>query len=218
MLYKSRKSRGLTRKSYRPKRRMRPRRKPMTAGKVKRIIDAELKVRDFGVGPVPIPSATGSVVQISNIGQGDTNVERQGNWIKPVSFMGTFTVEGNTASALETQQFRIGCFVWKENQDVDPATLIKLVQDTVAPHQGFNIESKGSFKILYSRVGIVSTSMGNSNLQKMYRFYVKPNMKILYDDADFRKYHLFVFGYSNIDTAANPPDYSFDVRLRYTDS
>ncbi len=194
------------------------RRKLMTSGKVKRIIDAELKVRDLGVGPIIIPSVTGDITHITSIGQGDLSTQRTGNWIKPVSWMGTFTVQGDVAAADDTSQFRIGCFVWKENQSTDPATLAKIVQDTSAPHQQYNIESKGSFKILWSRTGLVSNNNRNPQFQKIYRFYVKPSMKILYDGSAFRKFHLFIFGMSNADPLDNPPIYSFDTRLRFTDS
>ncbi len=194
------------------------RRRPMTTGKVKRIIDAELKVRDLGVGPIAIPSVTGDVTRITAIAQGDLNTQRNGNWIKPVTWMGTLTVEGNSAGAATTSLFRIGCFVWKENEDVDPATLAKIMQDTSAPHQQYNIESKGSFKILWSRTGIFSNNTDNPQFQKIFRFYVKPTMKVLYDDADARKFHLFIFGFSDVDNLSNPPSYSFDTRLRYTDS
>ncbi len=168
--------RRVPRRARRPRRRFNRRRKPMTAGKVKRIIDAELKVRDLGVGPIPIPSVTGDLTQISDVVQGDLNTQRQGNWIKPVTWMATLVVEADSANVNATSQFRIGCFVWKENQDVDPATLLKLVQDTSAPHQQFNIESKGSFKILWSRTGIVSNDVANPQFQKVFRFYVKPSM------------------------------------------
>ncbi len=196
------------------------RRKPMTAGRVKRIIGAELKFRDLGVDDIDLPTVTGSVVPVSNaIGQGDSNSQRTGNWIKPTSFMGTITVEGNPADAInDTQQYRIGIFCWKENETNNPAALAQIMQDVVAPHQQFNIEGKGTFKMLWSRTGIVSTNNDNPQFQKIHRFYVKPPMKILYDAGNPRNNQLFVFGYSNIDTAADPPKYSFDVRLRYTDS
>ncbi len=194
------------------------RRRPMTTGKVKRIIGAELKFRDLGVGPVVIPTVTGNVTHITNIAQGDTALERQGNWIKPSTLMGTLTMTGNTNQVQPTSQFRVGVICWKENQDVDAITLAKFMQDVVSPHQQYNIQSKGSFKVLWSRVGILSNDFNNSQHQKILRFYVKPPMKVLYDDADFRKYHLFIFGYSDRDVADQPPSYSFDLRLRFTDS
>ncbi len=214
--------RGVPLRARRARRTMlrRRRRRPMTTGKVKRIIDAELKVRDLGVGPVEIPAGTGSVVHISNIGQGDLNTERNGNWIKPTSFMGTFTVQGNNAGAASgiIPQYRVGVVCWKENQTLNPLDLAKLMQDTFAPHQQYNIENKGQFKVLWSRTGILSQDDDNPQFLKIHRFYVKPPMKVLFDNDAFKNNHLFVFAYSQIDTAADPPSYSFDVRLRYTDS
>ncbi len=192
-------------------------RKRMTVGKVKRIISAELKVRDLGVGSVAIPTVTGDVTLVSNVGQGAANTQREGNWIQPVTFMGTITLEGNPAG-IATQKYRVGCFQWKENNNVDSASLSKLMADTSAPHGQYNIPSKGSFKILWSRVGILSADIDNPQHQKILRFYVKPRLKILFDGAVVRKNHLFVFAYSNVATANDPPTYSFDTRLRFTDS
>ncbi len=128
-----------------PRRRFRGRRRrPMTAGKVKRIIDAELKVRDFSVEDVSIPSLTGTIVRITDIAQGDTNISRTGNWIKPVSFMGTITLVGNElADPTVVPLFRVGIFCWKENESLNAATIPQIMQDNVDPHQQFNIENKG---------------------------------------------------------------------------
>ncbi len=220
MLYKSRKQRGLTRASYRPRRRRTTfRRKPMTSGKVKRIIDAELKVRDLGVGPDFIPSGTGAFQHISAIFQGDLANQRTGNWIKPTTLMGTVTLTGNEIhDPTEIPQIRVGVVCWKENQDLNPFALAKIMQDTAAPHQQYNIQNKGQFKVLWSRTAILSNQDDNPQYSKMLRFYIKPSLKILYDGADFKNNQLFIFAYSDVDTLDNPPTYSFDLRLRYTDS
>ncbi len=211
------------RRGVMPKPRFRGRRyarRPMTTGKVKRIIDAELKVRDLGVGPLDMPSVGGQVIHITNIAQGDTNTTRTGNWIKPTSWMGTITVQGDIIEAGSgiVPKYRIGVVCWKENESNNPITLAQIMQDVAAPHQQFNIENKGQFKILWSRTGILSNDDDNPQFQKMHRFYVKPSMKVLYDDAGFKNNHLFIFAFSDIDVAANPPTVSFDTRLRYTDS
>ncbi len=133
--------------------------------------------------------------------------------------MGTITLQGNNlASANIVPQFRVGIVCWKENEENNPIDLAQIMQDTNAPHQQYNVENKGQFKILWSRTGILSNHSQNPHYQKILRFYVKPSMKVLFDNADFKNNHLFVFAYSDIDTAADPPMYSFDVRLRYTDS
>ncbi len=218
MVFRRRRMRG--RRPMRGRRRRRfTRRRPMTAGRVMRIVGAELKFRDLSIAPIPMTTDTGIVIQISDISQGDTATQREGNWIKPTTWMGTFTVQGNPAAeAVTTAQFRIICVVWKENENVDSITLGKVVQDTFAPHQQFNIQSKGSFKVLWSRVGLVSNDIDNPQFQKMLRFYVKPRMKILFDAADFRKYHLFILALSDVNAESNPPSLSFDTRLRFTDS
>lgn len=205
-------------RSARPKRRMR-RRRPMTSGRVKRIIDAELKVRDLGIGPIEIPSTNGLISHISLIDQGDSHLTRTGNWIKPVSWMGTVTLFGNSLDVVnDTVAYRVGCVIWKENQGVNTLNLIKLMQDTSAPHQQYRIQNKGQFKILWSRTGILSTNPENPRFQAIHKFYVKPSTKILYDGAQFKNNQLFIFAFSEVDTAANPPSISFDTRLRFTDS
>jgi len=211
------------RRNNRRTRRRRPmrrtRRKAMTAGRVRRIVDAELKVRDLGVGPVAIPSVTGSLTHITAIAQGDTNISRTGNWIKPVTWMGTITVEGNFNDVLNTTvPYRIGCFCWKENQQVNQADIGKLMQDTSAPHQQYNIANKGQFKLLWSRTGVISSTPANPRFQSTHKFYVKPPTKVLYEGANFKNNHLFIFGYSSVAGESNPPSMSFDTRLRYTDS
>ncbi len=200
------------------RRRRRFKRKPMTVARVKRIVGAELKFFDLGVATSDIPTVTGQIHTITNIGVGTNQSQRIGNWISAVTWMGTITLQGNSAAAVETAQYRVGCIQWRENQNVDPIELKDFMQDTSAPHQQYSVQGKGSFKVLWSRIGILSNDENNPQFQKMLRFYVKPRSKVLYDGATFRKYHLFLFAYSDTAAAANPPTIMFDMRLRYTDS
>ncbi len=190
----------------------------MTAGRVKRLIDAELKVNDTVTEAISVPSVTGHILHLSNVAVGDTNEERTGNWIKPTTLMGTMSIQGNPDNVDSLTQYRLFVVMWKENEDVDPISLAKVVQDTGMPFQQYNIESKGSFKILWSRTGNLINNDDNSQFVKYHRFYVKPTMKVLYDGSDFRKYHLFFIAYSNIASGAGPPFLSLNTRLRYTDS
>ncbi len=207
---------GGIRKGFRGRR---YRKRPVTAGAVKRIIDAELKFRDLGVGPVAIPTVTGFVASISGpIAQGDAVNQRNGNWIKPVTWYGTFTIVADAGAVVDTVQIRLMVVCWKENETNNPIDLSQIVQDTGSPHQGFNVQNKGQYSILWSRTGILSTNPDNNQFQKMYKFYVKPNMKILYDGAAEKNNQLFLIAYSDVATGMNPPTMEFETRLRYTDS
>ncbi len=213
-----RNARKLARRGFRA-RPMRRRRRPMTTGKVKRIIDAELKFVDVDLGPLAIPNTLGVVTPISSgIAQGDAVNERNGNWIKPVTLYGTIVINGNSGANVDTSFFRHMIVVWKENETNNPIDLQQIVQSVVFPHQGFNVQNKGQYRVLWSRTGIVSNNIDNSQFQKMYRFYVKPSMKILYDGAAEKNNQLFFLSFSDINAAGNPPDVEFSLRLRYTDS
>jgi len=201
-----------------PRRRFR-RRRPVTVGKVIRLIDAELKFNDVHQVLTPIPHTAGSIVNMSDIDQGLEQSQRVGNLIKPISWMGTITVQGNEMAAPElVPKFRIGLCCWKESQIANGFSIANIVQDSLNPHQQYKIENKGQFKILWSRTGIISNQDDNPQFLKVFRFYVKPSLKVINDDAVLKNNHLFIFAYSDIDGAANPPAYSFDSRLRYTDS
>ncbi len=221
MAYMRRMNRTGRRRRYRRKSRYtrRPRTgRHMTSGRVKRIIDAELKFHDTHLFQIFIPSTTGTIVTLSGIDVGDSPTERIGNWIKPVALHGTVSVEGNTAAAEIYQQFRIFIVQWRENQDVDVITLPKLVQNVLEPFQQYNVQSKGAFKVLWSWVGNVIAHNQNSQLVKTRHFSVRPRTKILYDDILLRKYQLFLVGFSNVASANDPPVFSINTRLRYTDS
>ncbi len=195
------------------------RRRPMTVGRVKRIIDAELKFTDLDVGPVDIPNLTGFSSPITlPIGVGTSANQRIGNWIKPVTWYGTITVTGDPAEADSTSLISLMAVQWLEDETQNPLNLNDIVQDTAEPHQGFNIQNKGQFKILWSCTAIISNNNDNTQFQKMFKFYVKPRERVLYSDAAPKKGQLFLLAFSNIPAAGNPPQYEFSSRLRYTDS
>ena len=215
----------LASRSRRPVRRMRRRRvtrrarlQPMTVGRVKRIIDAELKFKDSNVLRLSTPDKGGFRVQLTDIPNGDDPNERIGNWIKPVTLMGTIVMQGVQGSPGILSRFKVYVVQWREDQDLNPAENEKIVQDGTNPHQQFKVESKGQFKILWSWNGFVINNEDNPDFSKMKRFYVKPPRKVLYDLADHKKEHLFIFAYSDIDLLDSPPQISYGIRLRYTDS
>ncbi len=197
-------------------------RAPMTAYRVKRIIGQELKKFDLAAGPLSIPSVTGIVAGISDIGQGDTNVLRTGNMIQPVSVHGYASVTGNAAEAATNAQahVRIGLLRWNEDESTQVPTLPVLVADTGNPFCPYSLTNKGRYSILWSRVCIVSNTVENPNFQKLFRFKVKLDKgpKALFSGAAQKKFQYFFFGYSDIPAANEEPLLEFCTSLRFTDS
>ena len=147
-------------KPYTKRRGMRRRRptrrtynKVMTVGKVKRIISAELKLSLVGNDFIPIHIAGPMVVPLTNnIAQGDTNLQRTGNWIQPVTYHGYVTVRGINNSVEISNGVRIMILRWKNDESVDPAFVNKVVDDPGDPFSSFKFTQKGAFIMLYSRV------------------------------------------------------------------
>ncbi len=188
--------------------------------KIKKIVGAEVKQFDLQITNTPIPTIDGVLVSFSIIPTGDDFDEKNGNWVQPVSLRGVFTVVGNVdaIAAQRTSRYRVAILCWKEDLTVNAPDLAKIMQDTAQPHQGYRIQGKGTFSILWSRVGILSNEETNPNFQKMHRFSVYPKMKALFDGNQRTKYHLFALAYSDVAAASDPPQIFLSTRLRYTDS
>ncbi len=193
----------------------------MTVGKVKRIISAELKVSLVANDFLPISVALPMVVSLtSNIAQGDTNLQRTGNWIQPVTYHGYVTVRGNASATEETNGIRIMILRWKNDEEMDAASVLKVVQDPADPFSSFKFTQKGAFTILYSRVFSVVNNISNPQFLKTYRFKIplSRGQKVLYDGDQEKKYQLFFMAFSDALVVGDEPELTISSTLRWTDS
>ncbi len=207
------------------RRRRKPRRtynnKVMTVGKVKRIISAELKVSTVGNDFIEIDITNPMVVPLTNnIAQGDTNLQRTGNWIQPVTYHGYVTVRGQNNSPQLTNGVRIMVLRWKNDESVDPALVNKVIEDPGDPFSSFKFTQKGAFTILYSRVFNIIHENQNPQFLKTYRFKLplSRGQRTLYDGANPKKYQLFFMAFSDSLVPGQSPELSISSTLRWTDS
>lgn len=217
-MYSSR--RKTFRRKRRPTRRRYPK-KPMTVGRVKRIISAELKLSLVANDFIPIHIAGPMIVPLTaNIVQGDTNLNRTGNWIQPITYHGYVTVRGINNSPEISNNVRCGIIRWKNDESVDPAAVNKIMQDPAAPATSFNFGNKGSFTVLWSRFFNIVHSDQNTQFLKTYRWKVSlgRGQKVLFDNAAPKKYQLFFFAFSDALAVGNAPALAIDSTLRWTDS
>ncbi len=208
------------RRTFRKRRRMPlvQRRRPMTTGRVKKIIGAELKFKTTNFRDSPFTLAAPIVTQLSNPTQGDSNIERDGNRIMPVNLHGHLTVVGDTTMPTNTTDIRLAIFRWNEDFSSNPPAAEDIVEDPTELGGPYNIDNRGMFKIMWSRYFTVVNNADNSAFRRTLRFYVKlSGPKVLFDGTDLKKYHYFLLALSN-SAEIGEPTITFNNTFRFTDS
>ena len=205
------------------RRRRRYKRRPvrMTVGKVKRIISAELKINQDNNDFIGIPLSTPSVISLTDISQGDTSLQRSGNWVQPITVHGYTTIRGFHNADAKTNGVRVGVVRWLNDESVDPIAVDKLLSVPGAPSGSFSFVNKGSFKILWSRFVNIVNHEQNTQFVKTLRYNIKlgRGQKALYDGADTaKKYQIFFFATSDGLSGLEAPQYDLNSTLRFTDS
>lgn len=210
-----------SRKSFRRKGRRFMKRNIMTASRVRRIIDAELKYNVISVGPIEVPITAGIVIPItSGIAQGFGITQRIGNWITPRNIHGNLVVKGNQAAMIGTDSFllRAGIFQWKNDEQFDSPDVNQIVQDPLAPLGPLNFANRGSFKQVWGRTFIIMNDDDNSKFIMKFPIYIRLRpRKTLYDDGNPKKFNYFFFIHSDSIVADNPV-FNLDLTVRYNDS
>ena len=195
--------------------------RPMTVGKVKRIISAELKYSLVNENDTVVNTANPLIIQLTDIDQGDGNTQRDGNRLTAVNYHGHITMTGEDAGVDATTRARITIFRWNEDAGATPPTEALIMQDVGRLGGPFNINNKGMFKVLYSRYFVLVNSNDNVNFKKTLRFYVKLSGKVLYDGvggaANPKKFQLYMLVSAVSADAANPTIQLSSV-FRFTDS
>ncbi len=223
-------------KSYRRKRRtfrkrrtmggpltMRRRPRPMTTGRVKKIIGAELKVLQVDSRDTVVNAANPFILKISAMAAGDAPNEREGNRITSVNLHGHVTLVGDSAGATDTTDVRIACFRWNEDVSTAPPTAPEIMQDVANLGSSYNIVNRGKFKILWSRYFTLVNDITNPSFRRTLRYYIKlTGPKILFDgvtanDADLKKFHIYFMVLSDSADAGSPTA-TTNTTFRYTDS
>jgi len=216
----------LASKLYRPRvRPMRRLRAPTLrsagfAKAVRRVVNQELKFRRTAVAQIGTDNVAGIISHLSLIARGDDQNQRTGNWIQPMSIYGKVTMNADSVSGVDYQKYRFSIVRWREDANVTIPTLGQILETAGNPHGPYNFASKGKFDVIWSVADSCVPNKTNSKFHYQYSF--KRNLsrgpKTLFDDALFKKYHYFVVASSDIAVGANPPQLSFDITLRYTDS
>ncbi len=205
---------GGIRKSFRGRRR-----KPMTAGRVKRIIGAELKFTTTQRTSEIVNTLNPLILPLTQLPQGMTNSQRDGNRISPVNVHGNITLIGEDAAAANFANIRVVIFRWDEDQTQRVPVIADIMQNVALLGGPFNIDNRGLFKVLWSRYFVVINNADNPSFKKTLRYYLRAaGPKMTFDGgagADAKKYHLYLAVFSQ---SGDDPTVTFDNTFRYTDS
>ncbi len=192
-------------------------RKPMTSGRVKRIIGAELKFKTVSLGGAVFNTANPRMIKLTDISQGNGANEREGNRITPVNCHGNLTCVADPAGATDTINVRVCILRWNEDASLGDPTEAILMNNITQLGGAFNIGNKGMFKILWSRYFVLVNDKQNPSFKKTFRYYIRTSApKILYDGAaTAKKYQIYLAAFAE---TADSPQITFDNTFRFTDS
>lgn len=158
--------------------------------------------------------STGSIVSISDIGQGDTINTRDGNQCRVRAIYGKYFISQGAESAIQNLRHMI---IIDKSPDGTAPTLSEILQDATAGDSlvsGLNITNVSRFRVLYNRVYRISDS-GNAN-DKYIKFYKKCNIQLNFQGAgsasqvNQKIYEVFLS-----DVGADGPTITSDLRLRF---
>ena len=207
---------GGIRKGFRGRRRM-------TAGKVKRIIGAELKHTTLKVADTVINAATPFIQPLTFLAQGNDNDERDGTRVSPTNIHGNLTLVGEDAAAGSISA-NLRCLILRWNEDASNAepTVNRILQSNTSIGGAYNFNNRGQFKVLWSRYFVLINNADNPQFKKTLRFYVRLSgaPKILYSGpgaavANSKKFHYY---FMIISDSVDNPELTLDETFRFTDS
>lgn len=182
---------------------------------LKRLVNVEIKKYDANVAAASVPS-TGTVYPLHEIAQGDTDQQRNGLSIKPLTILIKYTCLNN-ATAVTTNTRVLLVKDLQQVADTNPA-VGDILDGSVAPlyQAPLNNASVGRFKILKDFNIILDNARSN---RKDGKIFAKLFGHIRYNGVnatDIQKngYYLVLVS----DQPTNAPLFLFNERLSYADN
>lgn len=189
---------------------------------LKRVINVEYKFFDVTGNGTTIPDGVGTIVQLSNIPQGDTDITRDGAQVKLMSidFKAILTV--NTSDANTGTACTVALIVDKQTNGAIYATgdLLASTANVLSIVSSNNLDNKYRFKVL-KRWIVKMDNLANPKVILKYHHKFHNKMKLRFESstpsiADLNSRSLSLLFISN--QATNVPQITFFNRLRYVDN
>ncbi len=183
---------------------------------IKKLMNVEFKFHDV-VQTDTAQNQTASIIQLTNIPQGDTSETRDGAQVKLTRLQIKYTISAGTADVTFVR-----CIVVHDSQTNQAIYgIADLLQDTTASDSivsMLNLDNKYRFSILYNKVH----SFSNTGNKAVYKEFMKDlDMRIRFDAstpsiADLTSSSLSIVFIANI--GSNTPSITLFARVRYVDN
>lgn len=190
----------------------------MTVRRVRKIAGTELKHINLQQTLAPTLGGTGTLLAITApIAQGLAANNRIGDWVQPVNCHGHITVAGFPGAAVPTVNLKLAFLIWKEDANIQtPTNTLMLANNN--PLSPWNFQSKGMFKIIWTKTFAMSNNPDAPQFLKKLSYYIRMSrmQRMFYDGVAARKNQLYLIAYSDAQLAEEPP-LKISVTFRYTD-
>jgi len=200
-----------------PNNKGKPNGKPVTKKQVEQMIRGEQEIKFLDVVNSISISYGGTVVSLSDLGQGSTNITRIGNKITPRSLQWRMTL--TCADSYNIVRFIV--FRWNQRFSLDPpdtSDILQLVNSTNAVNAPYTFDERAAFKIIHDETitMVLSTSRNT--------FYVQGDLRLKQKEIDYfgssttdvmNGYYCMFISDSSVTTH---PAANYYFRLQYADS
>lgn len=180
-------------------------------------VNSELKYTDYVLPPSTI-NQTGNIQCLSNIVQGDTTNDRNGNSQLNHNMFIRIQMQMNIENDPVAQKLRVITFVWNDDASQNIPTITDILENITMPHiSPLNLETSKYYSIISDKIYTLTQAQTPAlSLKK----YVKLNpLHSKYDGPLATNYtfgHIFVLAVS--DQVAFGPTLNYYSRIRYYDN
>lgn len=191
--------------------------KAVTKKQVEDMIRGEQEVKFLDVVNATTVSYSGSVIALTNVPQGTTNITRIGNEVTPRKLKIRLTA--SCADAYNV--VRVLVFRWNQRFSIDPpdpADILELVASTNAVNSALTHDERSAFKILYDRTVVMVLSTSNNTAQIEIDLKLKQKPISYFGTSSSDQLNGYYIMWISDSSAVTHPGMNYYSRFEYTDS
>lgn len=191
-----------------------------TVSTVKRLIRQQQETHhhnEYGASGTNI-NTTGTIINLSDIAQGDTDMSRTGDVISLKNAFGNYSIIAGTSGTVTV--VRLIWFQWRMDNGAEAPTIGDILFDTTnVPYLSNYKVDMSKFKVLADRMHYVGPIGGDANMLSRKISLRNFNKRLMYDAGGTNgKNQIYLLVIGNNASGATAPNMYYHFRLTFTDS